>query len=67
MKNIHIIDKKTGRLAATIPVQLQGMNYAPTEQEYVAEAWGCAVSDGTVDPKRKDDYSFKLVEAPLHL
>ena len=64
MKNVHIIEKKTGDIVATVPVQLQGMNYIPTAQEYEAAAWKAAVSDKLVNPKRKDDYSFRMVDAP---
>jgi len=58
--NVLIVETQTGRLAANIPVVLQGMNYTPTEQEYYAEAWRCAVDDRSVDPNRKNDYTFKL-------
>ncbi len=64
MKNVHIIEKKSRRVAATIPIQLHGQNYTPTAQQYEAEAWKAAVSDKSVDPKRRDDYSFQIVEAP---
>jgi hypothetical protein len=64
MKNVHIIDKKSGRVAATIPIQIRGANYNPTTQQYEAEAWNAAVSDKSVDPKRRDDYSFTIVDAP---
>lgn len=67
MKNVLITHKNTGRVVATIRVHLGGMNYTPTAQQYEAEAWKCAVSDKSVDPKRKDDYSFTIADTPLKL
>jgi len=32
-----------------------------TEPEFFATAWRCAVEDSSVDPGRRDDYSFRLV------
>jgi hypothetical protein len=58
--NVLIIETKTGKLAASIPIVLQGMNYTPTEEQYYAEAWKCAVDDKSVDANRKKDYTFKL-------
>ena len=58
--NVLIIATKSGKVVASIPVVLQGMNYQPTEQQYVDTAWKCAVDDETVDPKCKSDYTFQL-------
>lgn len=55
---VLLIEVKTGKLAAKIPVILQGINYAPSEREYFEETWRCAVDDKTVDPDRRDKYSF---------
>ena len=59
--DVLIIETRTGRRIASIPVVLHGMNYTPTEQEYLAEAWRCAVDDGIVEAARCDEYSFQLV------
>lgn len=61
--NVLITETKTGKLAATIPIHMAGLNYTPSEQEYFAEAWQSAVEDKTVDPTRHDEYSFKLVRS----
>ena len=61
--DVLVIETKTGKLAATVPIILQGMNYAPSEQEYFNEAWRCAVDDKTVGPNRRDEYSFQLVRS----
>lgn len=34
MKNVDVIEKRTGLVVATIPIQMAGMNYVPTVQEY---------------------------------
>lgn len=65
MKNVHIVEKKTQRVVATIRIHLQGQNYSPTTQQYEAEAWSAAVSDKSVDPKRKGDYYFQIADVPL--
>ena len=62
MKNVSIIEKRTQRVVATIPVQMQGSNYTPDRREYEALAWKCAVSDNSVDPLRKEDYLFEVLE-----
>lgn len=59
--DVSIIETKTGKLVATLPIILQGMNYTPSEEEYFTEAWRCAVDDKAVDPNRRDEYSFQLV------
>jgi hypothetical protein len=63
MKNVHIIETKTGKVKAIIPVDLTGLNYTPTLQEYEAAAWEAAIDDGSVDPDRYSDYSLKVEEA----
>jgi hypothetical protein len=59
--DVLIVETKTGKVVAKLPVVLQGMNYTPSEQEYFTEAWRCAADDKTVDSKRRDEYSFQLV------
>lgn len=58
--NVLIIETKTGRLVATIPTVVKGMNYTPLEQEYFNEAWRCAIDDKVVDPNRRGEYTFQL-------
>jgi hypothetical protein len=67
MKNVQLIEQKTGRIAASIRITLRGQNYTPMAQEYEAEAWKCAIEVRLVEPKRKADYSFSIAEAPLKL
>jgi hypothetical protein len=59
--NVHIIDIKTGKVAATVAIDLAQQNRIPSEPEFFATAWRCAVEDSSVDPGRRDDYSFRLV------
>lgn len=59
--DVLIIETKTGKLIAKLSIILRGMNYMPSEQEYFTEAWRCAVEDKTVNPNRRDEYSFQLV------
>jgi len=58
---VHVVEIKTGKIAAAIPINLAGQNYIPSEQAFFAEAWRCAVEDKSVDPNRREDYSFRLV------
>jgi hypothetical protein len=59
--NVHIIEIETGKVAATIAIDLAEQNRIPSEPEFFATAWRCAVKDSSVDPGRRDDYSFRLV------
>jgi hypothetical protein len=60
---VIIIEISTGRVIATVPVVLQGMNYTPSEQEYFSAAWKCAVEDSTVEENSRNKYNFKLVRS----
>jgi hypothetical protein len=64
MKNVYIIERSTGRIVAAIPIQMAGMSYTPSAQEYQAAAWEAAVDGGRVDPDRVSDYSFKIEDTP---
>ena len=57
---VSIRDTKTGNVVAELPIVIKGLNYTPTQSEYFAEAWRCAVDDQSVDPGRKADYEFVL-------
>jgi hypothetical protein len=59
--DVHIIEIKTGKVAATIPINLAEQSRIPSEPEFFATAWQCAIEDNSVDPARRDDYSFRLV------
>jgi len=59
--DVHIIENKTGRVAATVPIDLAEQNRIPSEPEFFATAWQCAVEGSSVDPARREDYSFRLV------
>jgi hypothetical protein len=59
--NVQIIETKSGKVVATIPVNLRGLNYEPTEGEFFEEAWRCAVDDRAVDENDRADYTFRLV------
>jgi hypothetical protein len=64
MKNVSITDKKTGRIVATIPIEISGLSYTPGNGEYEAAAWETAVDRGAVDPDRVSDYSLKIEDTP---
>jgi hypothetical protein len=60
--DVHIIDIKTGKVAAVIPVDLAKQNRIPSGREFFATAWQSAVENDSVDPARRgDEYSFRLV------
>ncbi len=67
MKNVIITEKKSGRVVAMYPLNIRGMNYTPSANDYIEGAWENAVEDKMVDAKRKADYSFELKDAPLRL
>ena len=61
--DVLIIEIKTGKTAATIPVTMEGQKHIPSEQDFFAEAWRCAVEDKSVDPARRNEYSFRLIRS----
>jgi hypothetical protein len=63
MKNVSIVEKVTGKIVATIPIQMAAMSYTPSKEEYEAAAWEAAVDDGSVDRDRFSDYSFRIDDA----
>jgi hypothetical protein len=63
MKTVFIIEKMSGKPVATIPIEMSGVNYTPSEEEYEAAAWEAAADDGLVDPDRVSDYSFRIEDA----
>jgi hypothetical protein len=63
MINVTITESKTGRPVAVYPLNIRGMNYTPSENDYIEAAWESAVADKMVDAERKSDYSFELKEA----
>ena len=64
MKSVSIIEKSTGRVVAIYPVDMTGLHYAPSTQEYEAAAWEAAVDTASVNPDRLSDYSFTLEDVP---
>jgi len=58
---VHVVEIKTGKIAAAIQINLGSLNSIPSEQEFFAEAWRCAVEDKSVDPDRREEYSFRLI------
>ncbi len=58
---VEIIDSKTRKVAASIPVVPRGAGSIPSEQEFFADAWRAAVDDKSVDAERRDDYTFRLL------
>jgi len=64
MKNVSIVEKKTGKVVASFPIDMSGLHYTASTQEYEAAAWEAAVDRGLVDPDRLSDYSFNIGNAP---
>ena len=59
---VEIIEKKTGKVVARLPIVLRGMNYAPNEKELFNTAWQTVVEDKSVDPKNREYYDFRAME-----
>src|SRR5579871_2160289 len=62
MKDVHIIEKATGRVMATERMQLLTRHEILTAQAYEDRAWRRAAHDRLVDSDRKNDYTFRLVD-----
>ena len=62
MRYVHTIDKNAKQVAASVPISvLEVTDSIPVAQQYEA-AWKMAVKDQLVDPRRKADYSFRIVD-----
>lgn len=59
---VTIIDTCTDKVVGTIRLNLGGLNYSPSEDEVVAEAWRCAIEDGLVRNSDKPNYRFIISE-----
>ena len=57
---VEIIEIKSGKVVCKYTINLRGLNYTPTQDEYFSEAWKCAVEDGEVDADSRDKYGFNL-------
>jgi hypothetical protein len=58
---VEIIESETRKVVASIPIVLAGPNSIPSEQEFFQQAWRAAVADASVDPARREDYTFRLL------
>jgi hypothetical protein len=58
---VEIIDSQTRKVAASVPIVLAEGSGIPSEQEFFQQAWRAAVADASVDPQRRDDYTFRLL------
>ena len=58
---VEIIETETRKVVASIPIVLTGASSIPSEQEFFQQAWRSAVADESVDPVRRDDYTFRLL------
>ncbi len=58
--DVSIIENDSGKVIASYQINLNGLNYAPTEEEYYSEAWKCAVDDKVVDSEDRNKYSLNI-------
>lgn len=63
--DVEVIETKTSRVLAIYPIHITGMNYKPTEQEFLDGAWQCAVEDKLVDAARRDQYVLRAKREQL--
>ena len=57
---VLIVENKTGKVVGSYTINLGGLNYTPSDEEYFSEAWRCAVEDGIVEATERAKYSFKF-------
>jgi hypothetical protein len=55
---IQIIESESNRLVAVHEVNLGGLNYQPSVDECIEEAWRAAVEDGDVSSQDREKYRF---------
>jgi hypothetical protein len=59
--NVNIIEIISGKVAASVPINLADHSRIPSETEFYTAAWRSAVEDKSVDPARREEYQFKVV------
>lgn len=57
---VFILERISGRVAASIPVAVGGLNITIGSGEFERTAWRAAVDDKSVAPNRPQDYEFKI-------
>ena len=60
--NVFIVERKTKKVVAEQVINLQGLNYVPSEQEYFNQAGQCAVEDGIVAENELERYEFRIAK-----
>jgi len=59
-KKVQLINSESNRHVAEYEINLGGLNYHPSSQEYIDEAWKSAVEDGVVVQHDRDKYRFNI-------
>ena len=57
---ILIIENETGKEVYRGEIELGGLNYTPSEEEYFSQAWKDAVDDKIVDANNRGMYRFHM-------
>jgi hypothetical protein len=57
---VTIVEIKSGKVVGRYPISLGGLNYTPSQDEYVEEAWRAAVEDNSVKADERQSYRFTL-------
>ncbi len=58
---VSIINKESGVVIATYPMYLGVLGAEVTENDYISEAWECALEDGLVKEGEINKYKFSIV------
>ena len=62
MKNVAILNNKTNEVIGTYGIDMEGLNYTPSQEDYFTQAWENAVDDQIVVISDRDNYSFSFVK-----
>ncbi len=57
---VTIVEIESQKFVCSYTINIAGQNYIPPEEEYISQAWKCAVDDGDVDADSKEKYEFRL-------
>ena len=58
--NVLVVEKKTGKLIAKVPVVLALIGGNPSEGDFAKEAWRCVVEDGLAPEGKFNEYIFEV-------
>ena len=62
MTNVFVVEKLSGKCVAVVPIVFGMMDKTVSREDFIKEAWKCAVEDGLVNAENPEEYTFQVKE-----